>query len=80
MHQTGGKHMSLLNLFMLPTHLREKLYNFTRNEKGITAIEYATMAVGLAALLLILTDKGGPVYKALEAAFTSVTDQLKSVK
>ena len=47
-----------------------------RDDKGITAIEYAALAVGLAGLIIMLTGEDGEISKALKAAFENVTKTL----
>lgn len=50
------------------------------NQKGITAIEYAALAIGLAALIGTLTQEGGVLRKALEEAFNQIPGLLQAPK
>ena len=60
--------------------LENSLYNavqkLRKDERGITAIEYAALAVGLAALIITLTGDDGEISKAIKSAFENVSDQL----
>jgi pilus assembly protein Flp/PilA len=52
------------------------LHRIKQDERGITAIEYAALAVGLAGLISMLAGEDGEIGKALKAAFEQVTTKL----
>ena len=53
---------------------------FIKNERGVTAIEYAIVAAGVSAVLLVIFDKAnGPVYKMLYSVFTSLQAKLSGL-
>ena len=54
------------------------LRTMKKEEKGITAIEYAALAVGLAGLIIVLTGENGEISKAIKSAFENVTKKLSS--
>lgn len=64
--------------------IRAQIRNFTskfiKNEYGVTAIEYAIVAAGVSAVLLVIFDKAnGPVYKMLYSVFTSLQAKLSGL-
>ena len=53
---------------------------FIKNERGVTAIEYAIVAAGVSAVLLVIFDKvNGPVYKMLNSVFTTLQTKLSGI-
>ena len=53
---------------------------FIKNERGVTAIEYAIVAAGVSAVLLVIFDKAnGPVYKMLYSVFTTLQAKLSAI-
>ena len=53
---------------------------FIKNERGVTAIEYAIVAAGVSAVLLVIFDKGNsPVYKMLNSVFTTLQTKLSGI-
>lgn len=64
----------------LENQLHSFLHRVKQDQRGITAIEYAALAVGLSALIIKLTTDGGEISTAIKDAFGLVTEKLKSVK
>ncbi|OTQ26663.1 hypothetical protein B6D22_00130, partial [Gilliamella apicola] len=53
---------------------------FIKNERGVTAIEYAIVAAGVSAVLLVIFDKSnGPVFKMMNGVFTSLQAKLSAI-
>ncbi|QHM73458.1 Flp family type IVb pilin [Mixta intestinalis] len=57
-----------------------RLAQFGKNEKGVTAIEYALIGVAMATLLaFVLGDQDSGYLGALKDTFTKITDAITSV-
>ena len=53
---------------------------FIKNERGVTAIEYAIVAAGVSAVILFIFNKDtGPVSKMLDGVFNSLKTKLISI-
>ena len=52
------------------------LSSFSRDERGVTTIEYGLLAAGLALIIGLLVDEGGPFYNALSDIFAHVTNTM----
>lgn len=52
---------------------------FIKNEDGVTAIEYAIVAAGVAAVVMIIFAENGPVATTLENVFTTLGTKLTTV-
>ena len=53
---------------------------FIKNERGVTAIEYAIVAAGVSAVLLVIFDKNnGPVHSMLNSVFTTLQTKLSGI-
>ena len=65
---------------MLST-IKTKFFNkFVKNEAGVTAIEYAIVAAGVAAVVLVIFDPtSGPVAQALDDVFAALSLKLTSL-
>lgn len=64
-----------MNMLTIVKNKTVSLVNkFTKNEQGVTAIEYAVVAAGVAVIVLALFAADGPVDQML----TSVFDTLKA--
>lgn len=68
--------MSIPDPLMIAAACTNSWHRFVRNQKGITAIEYAALAVGLTALIITLTQDGGVLKQTLEDAFKKVSEKL----
>lgn len=57
-----------------------RLEQFKKNEKGVTAIEYALIGVAMATLLaLVLGDQNSGFLGGLKTAFTKISASITSV-
>ncbi|OON42165.1 pilus assembly protein PilA [Izhakiella australiensis] len=68
--------------FAIKCHVNSMLHleQFYKNQKGVTAIEYALIAVAMATLLaFILGDQNSGFLGALKETFDKIADAIKSV-
>ncbi|QIQ22416.1 Flp family type IVb pilin [Zophobihabitans entericus] len=56
-----------------------KLGSFFKREEGVTAIEYAIVVAGVAAVVLIVFASDGPVATALTEVFETLGTTLKGM-
>lgn len=58
-----------------------KLYakKFARNQEGVTAIEYAIVAAGVAAVVMVIFANNGPVSSMLNNTFNSLGSKLGNI-
>ncbi|OCG18271.1 Flp family type IVb pilin [Gilliamella sp. WF3-4] len=67
----------MMYLSALRAQTRNFVGKFVKNEKGVTAIEYAIVAAGVAAVVLVIFDKqNGPVKTMLTEVFSSLKNKL----
>ena len=60
------------------TCLRNKLVHFGKNQDGVTAIEYAVIAVAVSAMLLTVFGTGKDSFvTALTEKFSTLSDNIK---
>ncbi|MGS3451686.1 Flp family type IVb pilin [Raoultella sp. Lac2] len=52
------------------------IYDFKNNEKGVTAVEYAIVIAGVAAVVSVVFGSGGSVQTTLTSVFTAVTTKI----
>lgn len=70
----------MMYLSAIRAQVRTFAGKFVKNERGVTAIEYAIVAAGLSAVLLVIFDKtNGPVAKMLTDVFTKLQTKLGSI-
>ena len=70
----------MMYLSAVRAQVRSFADKFIKNERGVTAIEYAIVAAGVSAVLLVIFDKGnGPVYNMLNGVFTTLQAKLSSI-
>jgi len=71
----------MMYLSTFRTQVRNFANKFIKNERGVTAIEYAIVAAGVSAVLLVIFDNhpGGPVYDMLNGVFTSLKAKLTGI-
>ena len=55
-----------------------KIIEFKNSEKGVTAVEYAIVVAGVAAVVAVIFNKSGPVQQMLDNIFTNVGSQVKA--
>jgi pilus assembly protein Flp/PilA len=56
-----------------------KVEQILRDERGVTAIEYAIVGVAIAAIVAYMMGSGGPLSKALNDAMLKISDSINSV-
>lgn len=58
-----------------------KLYakKFARNQEGVTAIEYAIVAAGVAAVVMVIFASNGPVASMLNNTFGTLGNKLGNI-
>lgn len=58
-----------------------KLYakKFARNQEGVTAIEYAIVAAGVAAVVMVIFASNGPVASMLNNTFSVLGNKLGNI-
>ena len=71
----------MLYLSVARAQVRNFASKFIKNERGVTAIEYAVVAAGVSAILLLIfkNAQGGPVYDMLNGVFSSLKTKLANV-
>ncbi|MGL4858519.1 MAG: Flp family type IVb pilin [Enterobacteriaceae bacterium] len=59
----------------------ETLRAFKRNQKAVTAVEYAIVIAGVAAVVSVIfgTKAGSPVYDMLTGTFTSIKTKIDGI-
>lgn len=61
----------------LTTKVRSFLGKFVKNQQGVTAIEYAIVTAGVAAVVLVIFKAdGGPVSDMLKGVFDALKTKL----
>ena len=70
----------MMYLSAVRAQVRNFAGKFIKNERGVTAIEYAIVAAGVSAVLLVIFSKdNGPVKNMLHGVFTSLQSKLSSI-
>lgn len=59
--------------------LRKKALDFSRSEKGVTAVEYAIVVAGVAAIVLAVFGTDGPVNEMLKSTFTTLKTRVSTL-
>lgn len=67
--------MKLSNLTRV-NPLRNLVQKFVKNEAGVTAIEYAIVAAGIAAVVMVIFSNNGVVSETLTNVFKSLSETL----
>ncbi|VTM71433.1 Flp pilus assembly protein, pilin Flp [Raoultella planticola] len=55
------------------------IHDFKRNEKGVTAVEYAIVIAGVAAVVSVVLGTGGSVQTTLTSVFSAVTTKVTNL-
>ena len=66
-------------LSVVQVKLRHFASKFIKNERGVTAIEYAIVAAGVSAVVLVIFGDSGPVKSMLNDVFTQLSARLSTV-
>ncbi|WP_334320032.1 Flp family type IVb pilin [Gilliamella apicola] len=70
----------MMYLSAVRAQVRNFAGKFIKNERGVTAIEYAIVAAGVSAVLLVIFSKdNGPVKNMLNGVFTSLQSKLSGI-
>ncbi|MCT6867254.1 MAG: Flp family type IVb pilin [Gilliamella apicola] len=70
----------MMYLSAVRAQVRSFAGKFIKNERGVTAIEYAIVAAGVSAVLLVIFNKdNGPVKNMLHGVFTSLQSKLSTI-
>lgn len=70
---------SSVHLYNGTTWLKEKVTSFAKNQDGVTAIEYAVIAVAVSGVLLTAFSGDDGLVKIISAQFTKMTDNMKNI-
>ncbi|EHT2943737.1 TPA: Flp family type IVb pilin [Escherichia coli] len=57
-------------------NVTEAIRGFKRDEKGVTAVEYAIVVAGVAAVVAVIFGSGGKVETMLKEIFDSIKDKV----
>jgi pilus assembly protein Flp/PilA len=57
-------------------NVTEAIHGFKRDEKGVTAVEYAIVVAGVAAVVAVIFGSGGKVETMLTEIFDSIKDKV----
>lgn len=60
-------------------NLVSKVKNFFNREDGVTAIEYAVVVAGVAAIVIVVFGQNGPINAALKGVFSKLQTQLDNL-
>ena len=70
----------MLYLSAARAQVRNFASKFIKNERGVTAIEYAIVAAGVSAVILVIFNKDtGPVSQMLDGVFNTLKTKLISI-
>ena len=70
----------MLYLSAARAQVRNFASKFIKNERGVTAIEYAIVAAGVSTVVLFIFAKDtGPVSKMLDGVFSALKTKLTSI-
>ena len=70
----------MLYLSAARAQVRNFASKFIKNERGVTAIEYAIVAAGVSAVILVIFNKDtGPVKQMLDGVFNTLKTKLISI-
>ncbi|KKF69432.1 hypothetical protein XU19_12640 [Vibrio parahaemolyticus] len=56
----------------------ERVHNYFKDERGVTAVEYAIVLAGVAAVVAVIFGRGGTVENLLKSIFSTVSEQVMS--
>lgn len=62
-----------MQIEMIRLQARAFFSRFIKSEAGITAIEYAVLAAGVAGLIAVVAGTDGSIKTAIDSAFAKVT-------
>lgn len=56
----------------------ERVHNYFKDERGVTAVEFAIVLAGVAAVVAVIFGRGGTVENLLKSIFSTVSEQVMS--
>lgn len=56
----------------------ERVHNYFKDERGVTAVENAIVLAGVAAVVAVIFGRGGTVENLLKSIFSTVSEQVMS--
>ncbi|WP_318367134.1 Flp family type IVb pilin [Enterobacter sp.] len=56
----------------------ERARNFLKDERGVTAVEYAIVLAGVAAVVAVIFGRNGTVEKMITGIFNTVSTQVQN--
>lgn len=59
-------------------YFTEAMHNFKNDQRGVTAVEYAIVAAGIAAVVTVIFGENGPVREMLSGIFTKIKTTVES--
>lgn len=68
----------MINGYIKLTQAKETIQKFVTSEKGVTAIEYAVVVAGVAAVVMVIFGSDGPVKEMLDTTFSSLKDRIET--
>ncbi|HCW0182038.1 Flp family type IVb pilin [Citrobacter freundii] len=60
-------------------YIKNSVKDFFKKEEGVTAVEYAIVVAGVAAVVLFIFGSSGPVQNMLENTFTTLEAKIKTL-
>lgn len=69
----------MMYLSAIRAQYRDFAKKFVKNEQGVTAIEYAIVAAGIATVMLFIFRESGPVSTMLNTVFTNLETRISGV-
>ena len=67
------------SIFSAYNSAKNSVQNFLKREDGVTAIEYAIVAAGVAAVVVVLFQDGGTFQQAMEGILNRLSSQLDTL-
>jgi len=58
---------------------KNSVQNFIKRQDGVTAIEYAIVAAGVAAVVVVLFQNNGAFHRAMVGIFDRLSDKLNTL-
>ncbi|MGX8941405.1 Flp family type IVb pilin [Symbiopectobacterium sp. Eva_TO] len=59
-------------------YFTEAMHNFKNDQRGVTAVEYAIVAAGVAAVVTVIFGENGPVRVMLSGIFNKIKTTVES--
>lgn len=69
----------MMYLSAIRAQTRAFLGKFIKNEQGVTAIEYAVVAAGIAIVCVAVFKKEGPVDEMLSNTFSTLKSKMETI-